>query len=414
MNKLALANFLEAIKHDWHFMAREDQLVDMEGGKPIELKMSGRGGGKTWTGANFIIEACKRFEIVHLVGPTAAAVRDVMVEGDSGILKLAPRWNRPEYVKSQSLLKFKNGSKALCFSGEKPDRLRGPQCYAGWIDEIAAFQYPQETFDNYMMGARLGPFPKTVITTTPRRIPLIKDLVKDKKMVKVDTVSTFANLKNLAPSFIEYLKHKYEGTTLGRQELYAELLSDVEGALWQLSIIDRTRTNYNPAFISELIINAEIAIAIDPASTSNEESDETGIIVGARYNGLCYILEDLSGKYSPNEMASIVVNAYHNYKATTVIYETNQGGDFIPAQIHSLDSSIYCVGVHAKKGKVLRAEPVVSKYEQRKVSHVGILPTLEDEMTTWEPRISDFSPNRVDALVYLVHWALINQQFIAI
>jgi len=293
-------------------------------------------------------------------------------------------------------IKLKNGSLIKLFSGDEPERLRGPQHHGAWIDELAAFRYP-EAYDQLMFGLRLGNHPQVVVTTTPKPKPLIKSLVsREDGSVIITKGNTFENQDNLARSALAELQVRYGGTRIGRQELYGEILDDVEGALWLQSTIDINR-HTEPS--SGLI---RTVVGIDPAVTNNADSDETGIVVaGKNGQGEAWVLADVSCKASPLEWAKKAVNAYYEYGADAIVAEVNNGGDMIPTIIGQIDPSVRVKSVRATKGKRLRAEPIAAYYEQNRVHHVGTFTQLENQMTTWTPDDSD-SPDRLDALV----WAL--------
>lgn len=386
------SEFVEEIRYRWTLQARPSQLIP-EGEWTTWLIKSGRGWGKTRVGAETIRIWKDKFPIIHFIGATAGDARDIMIEGESGILKSSPPWDMPKYEPSKRKILWKNGAYALIFTADEPDRLRGPQCYASWCDELASWRYPEDAWDNMMMGLRLGENPRCIVTTTPRPIKLIKGLLKD-PTVHVTNGTTYENIDNLAPSFLNTIISKYEGTRLGRQELMAELLEDVEGALWNQKIIDDSRVRECP----ELVV---AAVALDPAAKSLPGSDETGIIRGGMdAKGEIYILEDNTGVYSPNRWATIAISAYDLHKLDFVIGETNNGGEMVETVIRNIDRNVNFKEVWASRGKTIRAQPVVGLYEQNRVHHVGSLPQLEDEMTTWV--LGDPSPNRIDALVWLV------------
>jgi phage terminase large subunit-like protein len=368
---------------------------------------AGRGYGKTWVSTNYANEMAQSVGRIALIAPTAADVRDVLIEGPSGILTTAPSWCRPTYSPSKRSVEWPNGCVATCFSSEEPDRLRGPQFEVAILDEFAAFQKLQETWDMMSFGLRLGKTPRFLITTTPRPSKLLKEIMARPDVV-VTTGSTFANAANLAPTFLESIKRKYEGSRLGRQEMHAELLFDVPGSLWEIEWIDRCRTKGFP--FDGL---ARVVVAIDPATTSGENSDETGIIVaGLDYAGHAYILEDLSGRHAVHEWAAIAVAAYKRHSADRIIGETNNGGDMIEAVIRSVDENIAFKKIHASRGKATRAEPVSALYEQSRVSHVGNFTELEDQMTQFTPDWSKSSgpDDRVDALVYALSELMLSTQ----
>jgi predicted phage terminase large subunit-like protein len=325
-----------------------------------------------------------------------------MIEGPAGIMAVHPPYNRPKYEPSKKRLTWSNGCKAQLFSADEPDLLRGPQCHKLWADEVASWQYAQEAMDMALMGLRLGKNPQGIVTTTPRPIPVIKEMVKDSNNI-ITTGSTYENKDNLAAAFFNKVISRYEGTRLGRQELYAELLEDIEGALWTQKMIEAAHVSKAPEML-------RIVVAIDPAVTSDVTSDETGIVVaGVGQDDRCYIIEDLSGQYTPTEWARRAIGAYHQHKADLIIGEANNGGDLIEQVIRTLQSNVPYSKVHASRGKVTRAEPVVALYEQNRVKHVGSLPKLETQMTTWAAKEGEKSPDRVDAMVWAVSELMLNQ-----
>lgn len=396
----ALANTLA--DGGWRAKARPAQLPP-PGDWLGWLVMAGRGWGKNFTGAGWVNELVETRAAgrIALVAATAADARDTMVEGQSGLLRMAPTWNRPTYEPSKRRLTWPNGAIATTFSSEEADRLRGPEHDAAWADELAAYSDPQATWHMLMFGLRLGKRPRWLATTTPRPIKLLKELLaREGRDVVVTRGSTFENEANLAPTFLAAVRQRYEGTRLGRQELNAELLADMPGALWHVDWLDRDRVSKAPEL-------RRIVVAIDPAVSNNEGSDESGIIVaGITSDRHAYVLEDLSGKYAPHEWAAKAIDAYRRHRADRIIAEVNNGGAMVEGTIRALDPTVSFKSVHASRGKVVRAEPIAALYEQRKVHHVGNWPVLEDQMCAFT---SDFdrarvgySPDRVDALV----WAL--------
>lgn len=362
------------------------------------MLMAGRGFGKTRCGAEWVrqLVQSKQAARIALVGPTAGDTRDVMVEGESGLLNIFPRLERPVYEPSKRKVTFSNGAIAMLYSAEEPDRLRGPQHDAGWADEAAAWKYP-ETWDMLQFGMRLGKNPRQVVTTTPKPNKLVKDILKDPGTV-ITRGSTFDNSVNLAAPFLAKIRAKYEGTRLGRQELEAELLDDNPNALWKRSDIDRTRRKP-----SEVPAMRRIVVAVDPAVTTNEDSDETGIVVaGLGEDGRGYVFDDLTCKESPAGWAKVALNAYRDRRADRIVAETNQGGDLVENLFRSFNANVSYQGVHASRGKFSRAEPIAALYEQGKVSHVGSFAYLEDQMCDYNPQVATRSPDRMDALV----WAL--------
>lgn len=385
---------------DWPFWARDEQVFP-KGDYRKWLYLAGRGAGKTRAGAEWCraqVEAghCSR---LALVAPTAADARDVLVEGESGILSIAPPWNRPTYESSKRRLTWASGAIATLYSADEPDRLRGPQHDGAWADEVAAWRYP-DAWDQLMFGLRLGADPKVVVTTTPRPIRLIRELLADPTCV-VTRGSTYDNRANLAPAFLDQIVQRYEGTRIGRQELYAEVLEDVDGALWKREQIDETRVASAPEL-------RRVVVAIDPAVTSSEGSDETGIVVaGKSADGHAYVLADLSCKESPDGWARRAVRAFREYRADRVIAEVNNGGDLVERIVRTVDQTVAYRGVRASRGKRVRAEPVAALYEQGKVHHVGSMPQLEDQLATWTADTPE-SPDRLDALVWAVSELLLD------
>ena len=388
--------------YDWNTWAREDQ--QLPGGDWFAWALiSGRGAGKTRTGAETVktwVGGPDSPPIrIALVAESAADARDIMVQGESGIISISPPWNRPEYSPSKRRLTWPNGSIAIHFSGDKPDQLRGPQFHKAWVDEIAKFQYPQEVWDNLEMGLRLGDKPQAVVTTTPRPIPIIKELMNDPATV-ISRVSTYENLGNLPTSFIRRVLAKYEGTRLGRQELHAELLMDTPGALWNADLIEANRTT--PRNLPDF---KRSVVGVDVATSAEEYSNETGIVgVSKGENNKCYVRFDRSGAYSPNDWATKAIKLYFEIGASRLIAEKNQGGEMIKTIIHSVNANIPVKLVHASKSKQARAEPVAALMEQGRIKHVGMFSEMEDQMivTTPEGYLGTGSPDRMDAMVWAV------------
>lgn len=390
----------EALTRDWRFIGRKNQQMPV-GDWTVWLLLAGRGYGKTRTGAETTQAEIRagRVKKAALVSPTAADARDVMVEGVSGIMATADPRFRPHYEPSKRRLTWPNGAEASVYSADEPDRLRGSGHDWFWADELAAWRYA-DAWDQLMLGLREGARPRGVASTTPRPIKLIRDLMKRADCV-VTRGGTYENRANLARAFLDNIVQKYEGTRLGRQELLGELLEDVPGALWTLALIERTRMGGLKA--PQL---RRVVVAIDPAVTSGEDSDETGIVVaGLGEDGLGYVLEDLSGRMpagGEEGWAAAAIRAYHRHGADRIVAEVNNGGDLVENQIRSVDANVSYRHVHASRGKRKRAEPVAAKYEKGQVRHDGYFQLLEDQMLTFVPDVSDASPDRVDALV----WAL--------
>jgi predicted phage terminase large subunit-like protein len=369
--------------------------------------MAGRGFGKSRTGAEWIrAEVDTGRKRIALVGPTAADVRDVMVEGESGVLAIHPDNERPLYEPSKRRLTWPNGAIATTYSADEPERLRGPQHEVAWCDEVGAWRYGDDAWSMLMFGLRLGDNPRCVVTTTPRPTKLIRELVRDPTCV-VTRGSTYDNRANLAPAFFEQIVKRFEGTRLGRQEIEAELLEDVPGALWSHGIIDAARQAAAPNL-------ARIVVAIDPAATSGEDADETGIVVVGKDNqGHGYVLADVSGKYQPIEWAKIAIAVYRAHHADRIVAETNNGGDMVAATLRMVDPNVPFKAVHASRGKVTRAEPVSALYEQGRMHHIGAFPQLEEQMTNFtsdfDRQTAGYSPDRLDALVWATTELLVEQ-----
>ncbi len=376
--------------YDWPFWARPEQRAP-DGAWLVWLVLAGRGFGKTRTGAERVREVKQHVGRIALVAPTAADARDVLVEGESGIMAISPPWDRPTYEPSKRRVTWGNGAVATLFSADEPDRLRGPQHEAAWCDELAAWRYARDCWDNLMLGLRLGRSPQVVVTTTPKPIALLRELVAA-PTTRVTRGSTYANLANLAPTFKDTVLARFEGTTLGRQELHAELLDSAPGALWQRSRIDQLRVAAAPEL-------ARVVVAIDPAVTSDEDSNETGIVVaGVGRDQHLYVLEDLSLRASPDAWARAAVEAYRRWRANRLVAEGNQGHDLVTQTIKTVDPRVPVTLVHASRGKVARAEPIAALYEQGRAHHVGALPQLEDQLCNWV--VGGASPDRLDALVW--------------
>lgn len=391
---------MEALPYQWELWARPEQLPP-EGDWLFWLLLAGRGAGKTRTGAEWCRAQAKEMPGSHgaLIAPTAADARDVMVKA---LLGCSAPWEGCNYEPSKRRVVWANGTTATLYSAEEPDRLRGPQHHWAWPDEIAAWQYADEVFDMLMMTMRMGERPRVVLSTTPRPIPLIRRLLKDPGCI-VTRGSTFDNAQNLSKTFIEAVKARYEGTRLGRQELYAELLDDVEGALWTHDMIDKSR---RPA-PGEL---TRIVVAVDPSGSAKRTADEAGIVVAGigpcnclgRQDVHGFVLEDLTGRFSPRDMGQRAIDSYHKWQASRLVAEDNFGGVMIRDLMALIDPRVAYKSVHASRGKIVRAEPVSALYEQGRVHHVGMFPELEDELCSYAPLVSTESPGRLDALV----WAL--------
>ncbi len=401
MLKELASGLADALQFDWRAIARPDQLLpparpadNPQGDWVYWLLLAGRGFGKTRTGAEAVRQWIKDgFNLVNLIGATTDDVIGILIEGESGLMSICPKDELPRLNTNKRRLEWPNGAKSLYFSAEEPDRLRGKQHMKLVCDELAAWRYP-DAWDQALFGLRLGPKPQAVIMTTPRPIKIIRELIAD-PLTHITRGSTYDNAQNLAAPFLKKIIGKYENTRLGRQELNAEILEEIEGALWTHGLIEnhRVRAEDAPQY-------SRIVVAVDPAISTGENSDETGIVVAARgQDGEGYVLEDLSGKFLPVEWASKAVAAFHKWKADRIVAESNQGGAMVEAVIRTVDENAPIKLVHASRGKVARAEPISALYEQGKIHHVGSLPALEDQLTTFEPGATK-SPDRLDALVW--------------
>jgi phage terminase large subunit-like protein len=380
-----------ALQSHWPFWARPEQLAPA-GDWRTWLVKAGRGWGKTRVGAEWVRGRAEAVGRIALLGPTAADVRDVMVEGESGIMSICPAGERPEYQPSRRRLVFPSGALAFCYSADEPERLRGPQHGAAWCDEIGAWRYP-EAWDQLRMGLRLGNDPRAVVTTTPRPTDLLRRIAKDPGTVTTRG-TTFDNRANLATDFLSAIVARYEGTRLGRQELMGEDLDDNPAALWQRNDLDRFRVMGVPELV-------RVVVGVDPAVTASEEADETGIVVvGLGTDGHGYVLDDRSLRGTPDGWGREAMAAYHRHRANGIVVEVNQGGDLVRHLLSTLDRHVPIREVRASRGKVARAEPVAALYEQGRIHHVGTFGPLEDQLCGWTP--GHDSPDRLDALVWAV------------
>lgn len=326
-----------------------------------------------------------------------------MIEvGESSILKVAPPWFMPTYEPSKRRLTWANGMIATVFSGDEPDQLRGPQHGTAWVDELAKFKYPKDTWDNLILGLRLGDNPQALVTSTPRPIPIIREIVADPTTV-VTSGSTYDNAANLAPVFLREVRKRYEGTRLGLQELYGEIMDDTPGALWNRDILEAARVRTAPDMV-------RIVVAVDPGATSSEGANHTGIVaagIDAMQHG--YVIADASCRKKPAGWGEAVVRLYDSLKADAVVAEVNQGGDMVEHVVMTAAQALYDKGerttphiayraVRATRGKYTRAEPISALFEQKRAHCVGLLAELEDELCNWLP--GEDSPDRLDAMVW--------------
>lgn len=393
----------------WLATARPEQLPP-PGDWLTWLILAGRGWGKSKTGGETLAQWMRDLPGSRgaLVGQTAADARDVMLEGDSGLLRaLAPSELRggtydSAYNRSLGELHLACGGKFKAYSAEKPRQLRGPQHHFAWCDEPASWQDAHRgagedtTYSNLQFGLRLGPHPRQVVTGTPRPVRLIREILADPATV-VTRGSTYDNLANLAPTFRDQILRRYEGTRLGRQELDGELLEDTPGALWSWAMFgaEGFRLTAAPPL-------RRVVVGVDPAASNGAEADHTGIVVAALgEDGRGYVLADATLRGSPNEWGQAVAGASRAWQADRVVAERNNGGQMVEYVLRTVAPHLPVATVWASRGKHTRAEPVAALYEQGRVSHVGALPELETQLTGWSPDSGD-SPDRLDALV----WAL--------
>lgn len=383
------------------------------------MPLAGRGFGKTRMGSEQVRKWARTNRYVNLIGATVDDARDIMIEGESGILAICPRDERPRYLKNDRLLLWPNGCKSLIFTADEPERLRGKQHQKLWADELAAWRYP-EAWDQAQMGLRLRPRPQAIITTTPRPTPIIKALMKNPACV-ITRGTTYDNRDNLADEFFNTVITKYEGSRLGRQELNAEILDDNPRALWKRSVIDRDRVSAEPVTTTRIVVGLDPNVKNRDVTELRKDStqlDEAGIVVVARgdapegwvprtpnvpkHVAHFYVIGDRSIDAGPNEWGGAAVKAYRDFKADRVIGEVNNGGDMVEMTIQAIDRNVSYKSVTASRGKAVRAEPISALYEQGRVHHVGSFPQLEDEMCDFDPITTVKSPNRMDALVWAV------------
>lgn len=363
------------------------------------LALGGRGSGKTRSGSEWTRKKSQRAARGAIIGPTVAHVREVLVEGESGIIRVFERaGTKVLWEPSKRRVTLPSGAVISTYSGEEPDRLRGPEHHYAWLDEPAHMPLIRDVWDNLLLGLRLGKHPQVYCTTTPLPTQWVKDIIADPDTRSV-RVSTYVNLDNLAPTFRKQVLEKYEGTRLGRQELHGEVLEDVEGALWSWELIESNREDVPFELMDRIVVG------VDPAGTSSRQRDETGIVVVGRRGNNLYVLADGSGHYTPDGWAGKAWALYERYQADSIVAEKNYGGEMVLStlrnhRIHTLgrmDGHIDLV--QSRRGKNLRAQPIVALYEQGRVHHTGVFEELETQMTMWVPGVGE-SPDRVDALVH--------------
>ena len=396
------------LEYDWTLRRRAGQLPP-EGSWDTWVLQGGRGMGKTRPGAEQIkdwaIELGRDYGggRIALIAKDPADARDVMIEGESGIMAISPPYFRPRYEPSKRRLTWDNHVVATIYSSETPEDLRGPQHHKGWIDEFCKMKHPREVWDNYILGLRLGDHPQTVITTTPRPIPVYMEVLTEPG-TRITRGKTDDNYANLSAKFIERVYKKYKGTRLGRQELDAELLTDTPGALWTLLQIESLRVREHPPLV-------RIVVAVDPSGSSNEGAAEAGIVAaGVDKKGDGYVLGDHTDHLTPAGWGGRAVDLYTTLQADRIVGERNFGGEMVEyvirGEAQKRNISVSYKDVHASRGKLLRAEPVSALYEQGRIHHVGSFPEMEDEMCTWVPGMK--SPNRLDAVVWALTELILN------
>lgn len=402
---------LEILNNEFIFSAHPHQIM------PTEMQstsiytdwliLGGRGSGKTRAGAEAVLQAvrCNQARRIALVGETLHDVAEVMILGISGIMNCALNHERPKFLRADRKLIFPNGAEAAMFSAKDADGLRGPQFDFAWCDEFAKWSNPEAVRTMLSMGLRLGEYPRQVITTTPRPLKILRDIINSSTTI-VTNASTRVNQAYLSKQFMQTMQARYNNTRIGRQELEGILFDDFEGSLWSQTLLDRQRIDMPPHHSER----GRIVVAVDPPVSSHSDSDECGIIVACtdlNEPKKAYIIADLSGKgLTPAAWAKRVVDAFYTYNADRVVAEINQGGDMVRTVIETIDSKIPFKGVFARRGKISRAEPIAALYEKGVIYHAGYFPQLEDQMCGFTIdhiyAKNSKSPDRVDALV----WAL--------
>lgn len=387
--------------HEWTLYAREDQWPPARDGWLIWLLLGGRGSGKTRAGAEWVrSKVAEGAQHIALVAPTFNDAREVMLDGESGLLHIGYPSERPNFISSRRRLEWPNGAVGQVFSSEDPDGLRGPQFDCAWADEFCAWTYPDYTLSNLRMGLRLGSHPQLVVTTTPRPIPALKVLMSARKLV-ISRMKTGDNEDFLSSSFLAAMEDSYGASRLGRQELAGELIEDLPGALWTRAQLEACRIRTQPEC-------DKIIIALDPPVTGHKRSDSCGMIVAGRYGrgreARVVILQDATVQgVSPERWAAMAVGLSQSWDADYIVAETNQGGDLVKTVINMIDPNVLVRNVFARHGKRLRAEPVAALYAQDRVYHLGVnLGELEDELCQLGTENFHKSPDRADALVWAV------------
>ena len=399
---------MEMIFARWDIFAHDHQIPPPRAPNGLPwltwLLIGGRGAGKTRAGAEWVRAqalglaplAASPVSNIALVGESEHDVREVMIEGVSGLLAVHRRDERPAWISSRRRLEWSNGAVAYAFSAEDPESLRGPQFGCAWSDEMAKWRYAEAAFDMLQFGLRLGAQPRQLITTTPRPTALIKRLMLEPQSV-VTRAATEANAYHLAPTFLKGVLARYKGTRLGRQELDGEIIEDRPDALWSRGLIESCRVREAPSL-------ARIVVAVDPPASSGKRADACGIVAaGITNEGAMYVIADgtVSGA-APSVWAAKAIALWRRLEADALVAEVNQGGEMVRSVINEVDASVPVM--RATRGKWLRAEPVATLYEQGRVKHAGVFPALEDEMCDFGPAglSSGRSPDRLDALVWAI------------
>jgi phage terminase large subunit-like protein len=394
---------IEFIKSRWGIVSHLHQREPIAEGWTTWLMLGGRGAGKTRAGAEWVRALAAdpqngAHARIALVGETEHDVREVMIEGVSGLLAVHAPGERPQWVSSRRRLEWENGAVAEAFSADQPESLRGPQFSHAWLDELAKWRQAEAAFDNLQFALRLGTRPRQLVTTTPRPIRLLRRLVTDPRTV-VTHAATQVNAWNLAPSFLDNVLARYGGTRLGRQEIDGEIIEERPDALWSRAMLEACRVTSAPEL-------ARIVVAVDPPASSSKGADACGLVaVGVHDNGTIYVLADeTAGGLSPAAWARRAVSLWRRLQADCLVVEVNQGGEMVKAVIREADRGVPVSSVHATRGKYVRAEPVAHLYEQDRVKHAGAFPALEDEMCDFglDGLSGGGSPDRLDALVWAV------------
>lgn len=385
--------------HDWRFWAHPAQLPP----DPAEhdwttwVFIGGRGSGKTRAGAEWIralVDEAREPLRIALVAESYSEARMTMIEGVSGLLNIGPAESRPQFLPSLRELRWANGSIAQIFSSEDPDGMRGPQYHAAWSDEASKWRHGADTWAMLQMGLRLGERPRQVVTTTPKPVKHLREILGEPGTV-VTHATSYDNRANLAPAFFAHIVKRYEGTALGRQELNGELIEEIEGALFKRSLIEAARQRKAPEL-------ERIVVAVDPPVTAGEDADECGIIIAGVAQGEAFVMADRSAQgLSPMAWASRVVEAAREFEVDRVVVEVNQGGDLVETLLRQIDPVLPVRQVRAMRGKAVRAEPVAALYERGLVHHVGGLPVLEDQLANFSPGGAG-RDDRLDALVWAI------------